>query len=387
MSLEENLSSDIQKLEPSAMVELFELDTTSLGGEILRFHNGTNKLSQNIVWRGEEYVRFPIQITGFEISGQGQFPRPRVIVSNVMSAITTVLLQYKDLLGAKVTRKRTLLKYLDAVNFPGGVNPAADPDVFFPDDVYYVDRKSLEDRDQVQLELASAADLQGVKVPQRVVIKSTCPWIYRGSDCGYTGVPLYDQADQVLPAPSSAEAIAMRAAYQDLLDAQTDLAVAQADLAVKSNALTAAQQYTIETRYGQSPKNYVSSTAYGLQAFWDNVSVALGSTYSQGEATESFVASGLQTNFFQIRKYSRDEGAVTTAQTNYNNAVTARDTAQSDLVTARNTFDVALAAVPSDDPVYSQDRCGKRLNSCRIRFDSITPNSPLNFGGFPGVSR
>lgn len=32
------IEADIQKLEPGALIELFELDMTSLSGDILRFH-------------------------------------------------------------------------------------------------------------------------------------------------------------------------------------------------------------------------------------------------------------------------------------------------------------------------------------------------------------
>ena len=92
MSLDEGLTSEIQKLDPSSMIELYELDATELGGDVVRFHNGTNKLAQNLVWQGNEYIRFPIHVTGFEQTGQGQFPRPIASVSNVLSAITTLLL-------------------------------------------------------------------------------------------------------------------------------------------------------------------------------------------------------------------------------------------------------------------------------------------------------
>src|SRR5689334_15544425 len=146
MSINESLATEIQKLAPSAVVELFELDATSLGGDIFRFHAGTNELRQNVVWNGETYTRYPIQITGFEVTGKGQFPRPTLSVSNFMSAITAVNLRYGDLLGAKVTRLRTMVKFLDAVNFTGGVNPNADPTAEFSPDVYFIDRKSSEDR-------------------------------------------------------------------------------------------------------------------------------------------------------------------------------------------------------------------------------------------------
>lgn len=385
MSLNEDVASEIQKLDPSSVIELFVLDPTLLGGEIFRFHNGTNKLSQNLVWQGEEYVRFPIQVTGFEINGQGQFPRPVISVSNVMSAITTVMLQYKDLIGSKFTRKRTLLKFLDAVNFPGGVNPTADPDAFISDDIFYVDKKASEDRDEVHFELASSADLQGVKIPKRVVIQSSCPWIYRGADCGYTGIPLYDENDNQIPPPTSAEAIAMMAARSAVFAAQSALATAQTNLANAANTMTAAAQYTTETRYSiTAPLNYIQSAFFGTVAYWDDTPVGLGTTYTQGDYVADLPNLYFTIPTYKILKHTRDEAAYSASVTAYNNAVTARNTAASNVTSAQIAFDAALAAVPPTDDVYKQDRCGKRLSSCKLRFGET---NPLSFGGFPGVGR
>jgi lambda family phage minor tail protein L len=190
-----SIQSEIQKLEPSAIIELFVLDTIDLGGTIYYFHSGTNEVTQNITWQGLEYVRFPIQVTGFQFTGAGQIPRPKVQVSNFMSSITTLLQDYDDLLGAKFTRKRTLKKFLDAVNFDGGVNPTADPTASFPDDVYYIDRKASESRLGVEFELSASFDLMGVQLPRRQIVQNVCPWVYRGAECGYNGSNYFTTSD------------------------------------------------------------------------------------------------------------------------------------------------------------------------------------------------
>ena len=190
-----SISTDIQKLTPGAVVELFEVDLTPFGGDLLRFHAGTNQLTQNITWQGNAYTAFPVQATGFEFNGQGQAPRPRLLVANLLGSITALVLQYNDIVGAKVTRKRTLAKYLDAVNFPGGVNPTADPTAEFPDDVFYVDRKASENNELVEFELAPAMDVTGVMLPRRQIVQNVCPWKYRGPECGYTGTQYFDAND------------------------------------------------------------------------------------------------------------------------------------------------------------------------------------------------
>lgn len=194
MTLPINLTGEIQKLEPSAVVELFELDATNCGGPVLYFHAGTNGLLQPVVWKGVTYTPFPLQATGFDLSAKGQLPRPKLTVSNAAGSVSVLLLQYNDLSGAKITRRRTLVRFLDAVNFSGG-NPDADPEAGFIDDVYFVDRKSAESYDLVEFELAASLDLQGVMLPRRAIIQNSCSWKYRGTECGYTGTAYFTYGD------------------------------------------------------------------------------------------------------------------------------------------------------------------------------------------------
>lgn len=195
MALDAAIAAEIQKLAPSAVIELYQLDASSFGGDVYYFHAGTNGLTQTIVWQEQEYVPFPVQITGFEFTAGGQIPRPKMSVSNVSGIITTLVLAYNDLIGAKVTRKRTFAKYLDAVNFSGGTNPDADPTAEFPDDIYFIEHKVNENKNVVEFELSAAFDVQGVKIPKRQIIQNICPWKYRGAECGYAGTNYFDTND------------------------------------------------------------------------------------------------------------------------------------------------------------------------------------------------
>ena len=192
------ITSEIQKLAPSADIELFVLDLSFFNEGVVRFHAGTNELRRQVVWQGNTYEPFPIQAEGFEFNGNGQVPRPKLKVANVTGSITALILSYQDLVGAKVTRKRTLLKYLDAVNFVSGANPTADPSAEFADDVYFIDRKSRETREVVEFELAAAIDLEGVSLPRRQIVQNVCPWLYRGSECGYTGTAYFNANDETV---------------------------------------------------------------------------------------------------------------------------------------------------------------------------------------------
>jgi lambda family phage minor tail protein L len=182
-----SIATEISKLTHDAIIELFVIDATALGGSVMYLHAGTNQLSQPVVWQGQAYDPFPIQAEGFERNSSGPFPRPTLKVSNVYGLVGALVRDYKGLKGAKVTRRRTLAKYLDAVNFEGGVNPSADPSAHYPDDVWYIDRRAASDHSVVAFELASPMDVAGVMIPRRQVLAGVCVWAYRGPDCGYTG--------------------------------------------------------------------------------------------------------------------------------------------------------------------------------------------------------
>ena len=180
--------SNLQNTNPSAIIELFtlQLDNSLHGATtIYRFHNGSSlKDNGEIVWAGNSYQRFPIKAEGFAFR-QGQLPRPTLTVSNALGTITAILLNVNtttagnDLTGATVTRIRTLARFLDAVNFPGDINPYGTPDstAEFPQEIYKIDRKSAENREVVQFELASVFDLAGIRAPQRQCTRAEFPSI------------------------------------------------------------------------------------------------------------------------------------------------------------------------------------------------------------------
>jgi lambda family phage minor tail protein L len=185
--------SDILQLGTMSLVEMFVYDDRAIGGAtIFRWHPGTRQDSNlPIIWQAETYNAFPIEATGFESVAAGKLPRPMLRASNIGGSLGAYIRTLQDALGAKVTRKRTLGKYLDAVNFPGG-NPYADPNTYFPDEIYYVARKAHETAVYLEMELAVPFDVQGVRLPRRQVIAGTCQWVYRSAACSYKGPPVQD---------------------------------------------------------------------------------------------------------------------------------------------------------------------------------------------------
>ncbi len=180
--------SNLQDTNPSAIIELFTLALdSSLHGAttVYRFHTGSSlKDNGELVWAGNSYQRFPIEAEGFAFQ-RGQLPRPTLTVSNALGTITAILLNVNstttgnDLTGATVIRIRTLARFLDAVNFPGDINPYGTPDntAEFPQEIYKIDRKSAENRDIVSFELASVFDLAGIRAPNRQCTRAEFPSI------------------------------------------------------------------------------------------------------------------------------------------------------------------------------------------------------------------
>ena len=180
--------TDLQKINPSAIIELFTLTTDATlhgSAQTYRFHNGTSlNANGDIIWAGNQYLKMPIQAEGFAFQ-KGQLPRPTLTISNALGTITAILLNVNqvttgnDLTGATVTRIRTLARYLDSINFPGNTNPLGTPDptAEFPQEIYKIDRKSSENRETVTFELAAVFDLAGVRAPKRQCTRSIFPSI------------------------------------------------------------------------------------------------------------------------------------------------------------------------------------------------------------------
>ena len=186
MSVNQSIFSNLQSINPSAVIELFTLQlSTALHGSntIYRFHAGSNlNANGQIVWAGNTYLRFPVQASGFAFQ-RGKIPRPKISISNATGLMSSILLEVNntttgnDLTGATVTRIRTLARYLDAINFADQSNPTADSNAEFPKEIYSIDRKSTENREIVEFELAAPTDIAGVRIPGRQATRNIFPSI------------------------------------------------------------------------------------------------------------------------------------------------------------------------------------------------------------------
>ena len=196
MTVPQSIQEQIQSLEPSAIIELFELQlTAAVNGvdQTFYYHAGTNELTADIVFNGVTYAAYPIEVDGFELTTKGTLPRPSMRIANANNAISSLLLAYNPL-QAQVKRIRTCKKFLDASNFSSG-NVTADPTAKFEDEIWYIDRVANENPELVEFELTSKLDLTNLVLPRRQVLEH-CPWKYRGEECGYSDNRFFDLNDK-----------------------------------------------------------------------------------------------------------------------------------------------------------------------------------------------
>ena len=130
---------ELQQTNPSAIIDLFELELVEglhyatgnpLGiTTIYRWHSGVAQNSQGeLVFNGNTYSQMPIEAEGFDYKGSSQksrLPRPTLRISNLLSTVSTILAEinvvtpHNDLIGAKVTRFRTMAKFISSTNLSG----------------------------------------------------------------------------------------------------------------------------------------------------------------------------------------------------------------------------------------------------------------------------
>jgi lambda family phage minor tail protein L len=185
-------NSELLTLTPDAIVSLYILDLTPLGtNQLYKFCNWKQSDGADIIFQGQTYISLPFEASGFELSTRGQPAQPSITLSNIFGVFTAFSLQFNDLVGATLIRKRTLAKYLDN-------SPTADPNMEFSDDRYRVWRKSQESELRISYELRRFSDLGfRSKIPARIIIKNSCFWQYRSSECGYAGGVIADENDNL----------------------------------------------------------------------------------------------------------------------------------------------------------------------------------------------
>lgn len=192
------------KFAPSALLDLFILDARALGiPDLYYFTNEVNPLGKPLIYDGETYDPVPISIENVEIDGKGSLPRPRLSVTNIGGFLSQILYDNDNLVGTTVIRKRVFARFLDDDNFPDNKNPWGTPDTeAYQEDIYFINRKTLETNQQINFELCTALEVEGAKLPSRQILALVCPFRFRDADsCAYAGPPVADKNNKTFTGP------------------------------------------------------------------------------------------------------------------------------------------------------------------------------------------
>ena len=176
------LTETAQQPAADALVTLFELDARQLGDSQIRRFTSTAWQSSVVRFGGQSYAPIEIEATGFEWQGQGAPPSPTLRLSNINMVMGALARDFGDLVGAKLTRRRTYARFLDDGSSP-------DAGMHFPIDLYRVERKVAHNKHFIEFELAVPFDQEGQLLPGRVMLRDTCTHIYRrwaGSSFSYS---------------------------------------------------------------------------------------------------------------------------------------------------------------------------------------------------------
>lgn len=130
------------------------------------------------------YVPIPCNLEGIEHKSDGPMPQPKFTISNILRPVAGEqnsfegllgTFTFKDLLGKKIIRRRTMEKYL--YNKPSDQSPPVE----LTREIYYLDRIEDENPQSVTFNLVSPIDIENVSIPSRIVVGNACPWKYTGA--------------------------------------------------------------------------------------------------------------------------------------------------------------------------------------------------------------
>jgi len=197
-------STDVHSASLGEEIELFQVDPRPIdpAASVMHFCSSI-KTTGAVKWKNAagtgwvDYTPVPIEAEGFQATAQGTLPRPRLRISNIPSLgslvgpLFSTLQQYQDLIGAKVTRYRTLGKYLY-----GGA--AADYHAHWPPDTYVICQKTAQNPLYVEWELAPHFDAHGIKLPKRLLLRDVCQLRYRVWDAA-NAQWIYDDTENACP--------------------------------------------------------------------------------------------------------------------------------------------------------------------------------------------
>lgn len=333
-------------LDPDSFVDLFEIYIDESSG-VLRFHAGKN-FNKFIIYKGNQYIAVPIEYGGFEFSADGKQARPTIKVANINGVITDTIKNKNDLINCKLKRIKIFVKNLDDANFSDNINPyygyrakRYGPNNYgnpFFEEIYIINRKTQENKYEINFELSSPIDYENQFLPNRKISDNLCSWSFRGCGCNYGKIPWQDQVGN----------------FQTVSINGT---VYKAESIFGSNNLNIGIPFADE-----NDKQFYAVNGYGLKNISFRQSWKNDIAYNPGDFVT--YSDSVNYNFFgDAYQFSEDNVSL--------------------------SIYVCIATGNSGkDPRYHQefwikDNCSKNINGCSLRWAGHKDGLP--YGGFPGT--
>lgn len=349
-SASKKVTVEAQKLQVSPIVDFYEIDTRDIQFDlalieqidssqgfndgIFRFHNHVNLYTREIIFGGQTYYASPIMVSDMERSSRGTLPRPKISIitdfegERALTELRSTLRKIGDLTGAKFTRIRTFMKFIDAGNNANLLaqipNHDPDPNAVLQKDVYFIDRKSTETSRALEFELASSIDLENAFTPKRPVVQNRCQWKYRGEGCCYSKNLVKDTHGV---SNSDPEAIAFK------------------NLHFKNSDARPVATFSDELIFSSSPLANDGVLGYGLYE-------------DQGEWNKNFGIYRVGHGVY-IRKGDLEYHFVCKAE-----------------------HQSSVTNSPPNLNFWISDQCSRSVNGCKLRFRGVLP-----YGGFPAATK
>ena len=398
---------DVQKQEPgSGVVNLFELQISSSSS--IYFHTGLEGDLTTVQFRDKDtpstirtYSALPIQMDGFKKASKGNLPRPKLTVANVLTTFGDAIgsLTNDDLLGNKITRRRTLVKYLY------GQASDQSPPVEFPSEVWYLDRIAGETAVSITFECTASHDLIGVTLPTRHAMSNACSWIYKGAshdkqEADRVGACNYDlQARFTIDGTTYKNWINVD---DERVISSTITSGTSAGEVTAYSGVADGTTLTLNAYYTTSKTDAIRWNVDGTQTGSQTVT-----EYWQCKKAETKSTAGTPTDtsayFDRIRVYTTWSNSTTYyayTDDTLNPYVLYTDSGITKLWKAQHT---SLNKTPGFTNYWEMgDACSKTITGCSMRYNSIpiaagtaasnmkteiAERGSLPFGGFPGAKR
>lgn len=159
----------VQRSTLPTFVELFKIDLSTITGQtsVHRFtpmFNTNNPSDGHIVWGSENYLPFPIAISGIGFSVDDAPARPTLTISNINKLFGMLSFTVQDIIGAEVSYIRTFEQYT------GGDGSLSAPPLKF-----FIARKTAHNLMNVSFELRSPVDKERAFFPKRQMLKTDFP--------------------------------------------------------------------------------------------------------------------------------------------------------------------------------------------------------------------